>query len=179
MVTELTEAQRIETAVNLKRQVAALADVNDSEFIFQDTSPPVRWQTVYSMTTGEPIQVKHFRVEATLLKTLPDGSPAFTAYQEQAPEYRLGNTRCFLAADSAERAAGILAEIGMEGKTCNGIHLANEFAKEMHAQHKHKAEWTVFKAYKERQEKEAEIARQQAQTDAMLAMAAPRRRGAD
>lgn len=170
MVSEQTRANRVETAINLRRQIRGLEDVSDSEFLIIDTSPPARWETLYSMLSGEEIRVKHFRVESVLMKTDPSGNPLFTSFKEQAPVYRQGSTRCFLADDSPERQSGVLTEIGMADKVCPAKKLANEFAKEEHARHKHRSEFRVYEAYLERQEKDLERAERRHQTDAMLSL---------
>lgn len=165
-----TYAQQVEGAIDLKSQIAGLYDPGDSDFLFQDTSPPTRWETVYSTETGEPIPVKRHRVIATLQKRLPNGAKAFTARQEDVPEYRLGTVKCFLAKGSKERAR--VDELNISpGYYCIAEHLANEGAAEVHAEKRHPTRWRQYKALLDREERQRDRERQDAQTAAILSLA--------
>lgn len=165
-----TDAMQIEQALDLKRQLNVLDQITSSDMIFQDTSPPARWDTVYSTQTGEPIRVKRHRLIATLEKRLPDGSKAFTADKAAAPEYKLGVIKCFLARGSEQREKVDAYNIS-PGFYCNAEHLANPMAMIVHAQNKHPTRWKQYQAMLEREERDEDRARQDAQIAAILQLA--------
>lgn len=171
-----THAQEVEEALDLKRQISGLEDPGDQNFLFQDTSPRTRWDTVYSTQTGEPIQVKRHRLIATLEKRLPDGTKAFTADRSLAPEYRLGDVKCFLARDSEERQMVDALNIA-PGYYCVAEHLANESAAQVHAEKRHPTRWRMYQAHLDRAERERDREERQAQTNAILALAKANSRG--
>ena len=170
MVQARTHAQEVEEALNLKRQLNILDDVSDQDMVFQVTSPPKRWDTVYSLATGEPIRVARHRLIDTLNKRNVDGSQMFTANKALAPEYRLGTVKCFLAKGSAEREAVDTLNIA-PGYYCPAEHLDNDMAATLHAEKTHKTRWRLFKEWKDRQEREADKERQNAQIHAILKLA--------
>lgn len=167
---QITEAERVEEAINLKRQAASLQSYSDAQMIFQDTSPPKRWGIVYSMQTGEPIRVAAHRLEHVLSKQLDDGRPAFTGSRERAPTYRLGDVKCFLARDSEEREAVDALNIA-PGFYCQAEHLANSYAARVHAEKKHPTSWRIYSEHIEALEREQEREERRQQTDAMLRLA--------
>lgn len=165
-----TDAQRIEEALNLKRQLGVLDNIADSDMIFQDTSPPARWETIYSMETGEAIRVKRHRLISILEKRLPNGTAAFTATQGNAPEYRLGAVKCFLARGSKEREEIDAMNIA-PGYYCVAEHLANEGAAITHAEKRHPSRWKNYQNQLQRMERQSDRERQDAQTAAILELA--------
>lgn len=154
----LTPAQRAEEARDLRRQLQGVENTFLNDVIFMETSPPKRITTLYSMTDGEPIHVFEYRAHMYLDRTLPDGTPQFTAYKERAPVYRQGTIKCFMAKESPDR--DILNELGIV-KVCNAEHLPNEFAKRQHARSKHKHEWAAYEDFLA-QRREDEYREQQA-----------------
>ena|SRR3990167_219844 len=165
----VSRANQIEEAVNLKQKIAELADVNDSEFIFQDTSPPARWETVYATDTGEAIRVKRRRLESVLMKTRTDGTPSFTTRKELVPEYQRGTTLCLFAEGSPEYET--IVALGIANPVCNARHLSNEVTREIHAEHKHPTRIRIYRRHIETAEREKMRQDQAAQTAAMLEMA--------
>ncbi len=165
-----THAEQVEDALNLKRQLTQLDDPGDQDFVFQDTSPPTRWDTIYSTQTGEAIRVKRFRLISTLQKTLANGLAAFTAKKENAPTYVLGTVKCFLAKDSPERV--VIDDLNISpGYYCIAEHLANAGAAEIHAEHKHPTRWKQYQRYLESQERQLDRERQDAQIQAIMHLA--------
>jgi hypothetical protein len=173
-----SHALEVERALDLKRQIAGL-DAPDTEFLFKDTSPPSRWETVYSTQTGEPIRVKRHRIIPTLEKRLPDGSKAFTADALAVPTYRLGEVKCFLAKGSEQR--DLVDELNIApGYYCIAEHLANDMAATVHAERRHPTRWRMFKEHKEKVERDRDRDERREQTAAILALAsanAPKTRG--
>ena len=169
-MVQQTHAQQVEDAINLKRQLGVLDDVSDQDIIFQDTSPRARWDTVYSMETGEPIRVKRHRLIGTLEKRLPSGAPAFTADKARAPEYRIGTVLCFLARGSKERET--VDELSLApGFYCIAEHLANPMEARVHAAIRHPTRWKMFQEHIQTQERQGDRDRQDAQIAAVLELA--------
>jgi hypothetical protein len=162
-------AERAERARDLKSQIAELSEAQAKEIVFMDVSPQRRSVTIYSMLTGEPIPVPRYRLDDLMKQTLPDGRYAFTADPAKAPEYRLGTVKCFLHPDSPERLT--LQEIGLGGAFCPAAHLANEYEKVQHAQHKHRKQWAAYQAHLAVQERKKYEERQDRQLEATLKMA--------
>lgn len=168
MTTDV-EALEVERALDLKKSIVGL-DAPDTEFLFQDTSPPARWSTVYSTQTGEPIRVKRHRLIAQLEKRLPDGSKAFTADKAAVPVYQLGEVKCFLARGSKDRE--MVDELNIApGFYCPAEHLANDMAARVHAEKRHPARWRMFKEYQEKQERDMDRAERRAEIAAIRALA--------
>lgn len=166
----VTHAEQAEDAINLKRQLTSLQDPGDGDFIMQDTSPPSRWDFVYSTETGERIAVKTHRLLNILEKRLPNGQPMFTARKDSAPEYRLGEVRCFLARGSRERE--VIDELNISpGYYCPAEHLANEGAAEIHAEKRHPTRWRQYQRHLEREEQQRDREERNAQTAAILQLA--------
>jgi hypothetical protein len=138
-------AEREERIRDLRRQVSELEGQAEDEVVFQEISPRRRPVMLYSTTDGEPIPVPEYMVRAALGATGPDGKPRFVSRKADAPEYKLGDVRCFLHPESPER--GILAEIGLSGVVCLSGHLASGHAKRLHAEHRHKHEWAALQEY--------------------------------
>ena len=160
-------ALRAEEARDLRTQLGALMD-DEAEIIFMDTSPRRQIETVYSMQSGEEIHVLRYHLPEIMGKQLPDGRPAFTARKELAPVYRQGSTPCFMADNSPEREA--LNELGIF-KICPAKKLANNYAKQVHAQHKHHAEWAMYQDHVNSLEQADWKRRQEEQTAAIMKLA--------
>ena len=176
MVQARTHAEEVEQALNLKRQLRVLDSIADSDMIFQDTSPPRRWDTVYSMQTGEPIRVPRHRLVETLQKRLSDGSAAFTADKDRAPEYRLGVVKCFLSRGSKEREE--IDELNLApGYYCIAEHLANPMAAQVHAEKRHPTRWRMYKEHLAEQQRQEDRQRQDSQIAAIMELA--RSKGGD
>lgn len=165
------EAQRAEQARDLRKQVEALAgsDYSEQEIILRETSPARKMVPLYNMEDGSQVMVYRYRLDTYLSRTIPGtNTPMFTSDPSRAPTYLRGNLKCFLAADSPER--DILNRIGL-GKTCPANHIPNEFAREQHAEKKHKAEWKAYKAYMEREDAQSDRELRRQEVAAMMAMA--------
>mgnify|MGYP001571538057 CR=1 FL=1 len=164
-------AEQLERRRDLKSQMTELAGESDQEIIFRDTSPPKRRVTLYSRIDGEPLLMPVKLAERAMEKRLPDGSFMFTTDPAQAPEYKQGDVKCFLHAESNERLSGALDEIGLTGIVCNAAHLANLYSKRIHAQHRHRQQWEAYQEFVTTQKERTQEDRQERQTAAMLEMA--------
>lgn len=164
-----SHAQELERALDLKKQIAGL-DAPDTDFLFKDTSPPTRWETLYSTQTGEPVPVKRHRIIPTLEKRLPDGSKAFTANKDAVPVYTLGTVKCFLARGSEQRE--IVDSLNISpGYYCPAEHLANDMAATVHAEKRHPTRWRMYRDHLQREERDQDRRERQEQTAAILALA--------
>src|SRR5581483_11920881 len=162
MVTDNAAAERVEEVRDLRDQIAGLQRQEQAEIVFKDTSPRPPKATVWSLKTGRPVRVPHHLLEKTLAKRDRDGSYLFTAYQDRAPQYRGGTVKCFLHAESEERA--LLDAIGLANVVCTKENLISDLAKRMHAEHRHSAEWALYVEARARRESEDWARRQDAQT---------------
>lgn len=162
-------AERLQRSRDLKQQMAELKDEDDQEIIFKDTSRRRAKVLVYSMSDGEPIEMDIELAKKAIEKQLTDGQFMFTMNKEDAPEYRFGEVKCFLHPESKERP--VLNQIGLAGITCASAKLANAYSKRIHAQHRHKQQWSMYQEHVQEMERETERNERREQTDAMLAMA--------
>lgn len=169
-MTTQSFAERAEESINLRRQINGLEGVADADFVFQDTSPPKYWDFVYSTETGERIRVARHRLISILEKKLLNGQPAFTANKDNAPEYRLGTIKCFLARGSDYRE--LVDQLNISpGYYCPAEHIPNEVAAQTHAEHRHATRWRMLRDHLDRQERAEERQRQEAQIAAILELA--------
>ena len=164
-------AERAQRRRDLKGELGGLGGQVATEVIFEHISPGREPVIVYSTLNGEPIPVPAYMIDPVMMKTLPGGRPMFVAKKEEAPEFKLGTVKCFLHPESPERASGVLAEIGLAGKTCPAEHLASMHSKRVHGLHRHKQEWMAHQEFIADQKTEAHEARQERTLQATLAIA--------
>jgi len=100
-----------------------------------------------------------------------EGNWMFTQKAEEAPTYVGGTVKCFLHADSPERASGVLDKIGLAGKRCPKDNLASEHSKRIHAATRHGKEQEALQDHLDREEKREYQEGQRKQLDATLALA--------
>lgn len=162
-------AERAEQVRDLKGQVADLTAEEMGEVMFIDASPRRNPVVIYSMLTGEPITLPALLVRGALENKLPDGRYAFTSDPNKAPSYKQGEIKCFLHPDSPDRL--ILNQIGLAGAFCPAAHLANDYSKRMHAQHRHRKQWEAYQDYLGQQRDNEYRQRQEQQLEATLAIA--------
>lgn len=86
-----------------------------------------------------------------------------------APEYKLGTVLCFMHKDSPERAT--LNAAGLGSKTCVKSTLASDYSKTIHAEHRHRQEWTAYQRYVGGVKEAAREDRQEKQLEATLSIA--------
>lgn len=157
------------TERDLRQQVSGLGGL-EKEVLFQHIRTGQELVTIYAMSDGEPIPMPMHAARAAMQKKNEKGW-MFTDNESEAPTYVRGTVRCFLHAESVERAAGVLAEIGLSGKTCPAGSLVSDYAKESHAQHKHRQEYAAWQKYLENKEKREDREATRQQLDATLAIA--------
>ena len=174
-MTNEAVAQRLEEVRDMRVQISELSADDAKEMSLQEFSPGRKILTLYSMTDGEQIDVPQYIAAQALSKRLADGRYAFTAFKTQAPAYKEGNVRCFLADDSPERESGLLAEAGLDHlPPCPAKHLRSTLSKRVHGQNRHIQAWPTLQEYLQEKDREETRTEQRKQTDAMLALAGQR-----
>lgn len=167
------EAQRMQAARDLLQQVDELAGEGKGdvpEVVFQDISPRRRKLPIYSLRDGERLMIPRSLLQQTLNKRdNKTGKWLFTAHKEEAPEYKLGEIKCFLHPEAAERP--LLDEIGLAGKECEAAHLGSRYSRRMHGMHRHKQEWAMYQEYLEDEKDRVAEERQQKQLEATQELA--------
>lgn len=169
-----TFAEQQQHARDLRAQLTELGkeEANDTEMEFIEWSPGRKMQKLWSMQDGMEINIPRYMVAGAIVKRLPDGRYAFTAYQEEAPKFKDGNVACFLAANSPERDSGLLEAAGLDHlPTCPAEHLRSGYSKRTHAENRHGQSWAILQDYIKDQEREETRTEQRRQTDAMLELA--------
>lgn len=161
-------AQRAERVRDLRAQVSEITAEEAKDILFIESSPGRQPVTLYSLLTGEPVRVPRYMVESVMNKRLSDGRFAFTGDPDRAPVYKKGAVKCFLHPDAPERA--IIEDLGIES-VCGSAMLRSQNSKRIHAQHRHKQEWAAYQEHIADQKSAEEIARQQQQLEATMALA--------
>lgn len=165
-------AEQAEQARDLRAQVEELRTRSDrSEIVFIENSPGRTPVTIYSLVDGEPLPIPEYMLDAALSKRQESGQFRFTGDKNKAPEYRLGDVKCFLHPESVERTSGLLAEAGVAGISCSSAHHPSRYAMEEVAKSKHKKQWAALQAFVAERRRQEEHDMQRAQLDATLALA--------
>lgn len=159
-------AEREEQRRDLLHQVGGI-EQDESEILFQDTSPRRPMAIIYATLDGEPLVVTRKRARKLLERTLPDGRFMFVADIKKAPAYQKGALKCFLHKDSPERE--LMDSLGLQGKVCPAGQLANGYAKYMHETVKHVKTWEIHQRHVSDKREEEYIERQNRQFDATMA----------
>lgn len=139
--------------------------------IFMETSKPRTIITLYAMSDGEPIPMPQPVAEMAIKKRYRGGGYMFTDNPAEAPQYKLGSVKCFLHADSPERASGALDEVGIASIFCPAEHLASKYARRVHAENRHNKRWAAYQEHMKELREEADRAERKQQLDATLALA--------
>lgn len=163
--------ETLERQRDLAAQDAALKAESNEDVVFMDMTkrlPPI---TVYSMADGEPIAMPPWVARMAMGKRYGDGRYLFTADASKAPAYKLGQHKCFLHPESAERLSGLLEASGVDMWTCHSQHHPSKYAMEEIAKSKHGKQWAALQAYIKEQERLEERAMARQQLEATLALA--------
>jgi hypothetical protein len=103
------------------------------------------WVLIYDTETREPSLCNRNAVPTQLKELRPNGLPIFTMSKPKEGPWR-GDIKCFLHADQPDR-----HELDAMGfPTCRKATLPNNYQAELHAEFKHRLEWSAVKADKER-----------------------------
>ena len=160
--------ERVEAARDLKVQLAGLDGEDQNGIDFTEWSPGRTIVTIWSMETGEEVNLPKYQAVAALNTPSTRGGWAWTAHKEQAPPPRINNTMCFLHPQSPERA--FLDEIGV-GTVCMSAHLGGEGAKWDHARNRHQTSFRRFEEAKREREAREWREKDDARTEAIMALA--------
>ena len=142
-------------------------DQDESEILFQDTSPRRPMAILYATLDGEPLVVTRKRARILYQRRLPDGRPMFVGDIKKAPAYQKGAVKCFLHKDSPERE--VMDGLGLRGKFCPAGQLANAYAKHVHETVKHVKTWDIYQAHVADKKEAEAIERQDRQFEATMA----------
>lgn len=163
-------ARRMEKVRDMRDQIAEIGQGTSRDLQFSVYAPARNPQTIWRMSDGEPVPLPEYMVPGALAKRDENGY-MFTAQEELAPTYVRGTVKCFLHADSPERAAGVLEAVGLSGKVCPAGNLGSLSSKEVHGEHRHSQEWRTVEKHKDAQKEDAKVEREVRQLDATLALA--------
>lgn len=149
-----TAAEAFEEQRDLLGQLDELSSLltadEQSGIQFQVIAPNRRPITIYSMENGEPITIPLYMVRRALATPGDRESGLrfrFTSKPENAPKYHQGSLKCFMHADSDERASGLLTEMGLGAMRCVAGKLATPWAKQEHERKKHRQESAAYQKY--------------------------------
>jgi hypothetical protein len=159
-------AQREEDRRDLLHEIEGI-EQDESEILFQDTSPRRPMAILYATLDGEPIVVTRKRARILFQRRLPDGRPMFVADIKKAPAYQKGAVKCFLHKDSPDRA--LMDSLGLVGKVCPAGQLANSYAKYIHETSKHVKTWAIWQNHVSETKEKEYIDRQDRQFEATMA----------
>jgi len=159
-------AEREEQRRDLLQQVEGI-EQDESEILFQDTSPRRPMAIIYATLDGEPIVVTRKRARKLLERKLPDRRFMFVADINKAPRYQKGDVKCFLHKDSPDRE--LMNSLGLQGKVCLAGQLANAYAKYIHETGKHVKTWDIYQKHVSDKKEAEAIERQDRQFEATMA----------
>ncbi len=163
------KAVQAERVRDLRNQLGGIGNSEMPEIQFQVISPGRAPVTIYAVEDGRPVTIPEYYLPAVMTKTLDDGRYMFVADAKDAPEYKMGEVKCFLHPDSPMRE--IVEAVGLGAIKCQKSTLASDYAGTIHGEHRHRQEWgAVAKHLKEEKEAKA-IARQDEQLQATLSIA--------
>jgi hypothetical protein len=169
-------AEQQQQTRDLRAQLADIAadDRGDQTMQFIEWSPGRKYQTLWSLQDGMEIRIPKYMVMGALMKRR-NGRFLFTANQDEAPKFKEGAVRCFLAEGSPERESGLLAEAGLDHlEPCPAVHLRSAYSKRVHAQNRHRLSWETLREHRQEHEREETREEQRKQTAAMLQLAGSR-----
>lgn len=168
-------AEQMEQARDLRTQLTGLEQGDEREMLFQEWSPGRKMIKLWSLIDGQEIVIPKYMVLPALNKKQPNGKYVFTAKQEDAPAFKNGNVRCFLAEGSPERESGLLDEAGLSHlPLCPADGLRSGYSKRIHAQNRHRQSWETLQDHIKEHEREEAREEQRKQTAAMLSLAGSR-----
>lgn len=164
-------AEQATKARDLRTQLGALAQEDNQSILFQEWSPGRKMVKLWSMQDGMEIEVPKYMVPNALMKRYGNGF-LFTGNKDEAPLFKEGHLKCFLAEGSPEREAGLLEAAGLDHlAACPAVGLRSGFARRRHGEGVHPQSWAVLQEYLADQDREEGRVEQRKQTEAILALA--------
>jgi hypothetical protein len=128
--------------------------------VIADSLQSAGYVFVYHTKTGDRSIVNRNMLRTQLEKKLEDGTRAFSVHKPRIRVPYVKRLMCMLHPNSTHRA--YLDSMGFADRVCTMPNLKNQAELERHMQKRHKDEWAVIKAQKEREEKEEDRALQRA-----------------
>lgn len=184
MVTDLVRGAEISQALGQVPSGLSLGEGDTGLVTTANTDAKV---TVYSMLDGEPRPILRIDAQRVLSKRLTNGQPAFwmPGMAGAAPEYKRGKVMCYMHPDfdekdgPAEADRAWLDDIGLQGRTCNmadpskpnKADFRSIYDRDSHMRAKHKDEWRIIEAAKERRQRAIEAEERRLDREAMRGMA--------
>ncbi|KKK94025.1 hypothetical protein LCGC14_2686990 [marine sediment metagenome] len=165
----MTEPTTTERRRDLRNEATGLGGL-EKDVVFQHIRTRRELVTLYRMADGQPVEIPEYMVAGVMQKKNADGW-MFTEVKDEAPDYKVGEIKCFLHAESPERESGLLQEWGLSGKKCPAGNLSSEYSKTQHGERRHKQEWAAKEAFEEAKEKQEDRDAQREQLNATLALA--------
>ncbi len=162
-------AKRAEQVRDLKQQVEGLATEALPGVVFIEIDEGREPVTLYSTEDGRPISIPAYMIGPVLDRRREDGAFRFVSDKDKAPEYKMGTLLCFMHKDSPERAT--LDAAGLSGKLCRKHTLPSDYAKTIHAEHRHRQEWAAYSRYVAGQKEAKREQRSDEQLEATLTIA--------
>lgn len=162
-------AKNAEAVRDLKLQVNGLTTEALPDIEFRHFTPGRTPVTIYAVEDGRPITIPEYQLITVIDKRLEDGRFMFVSDPKDAPEYKMGTILCFMHKDSPDRAT--LDAAGLGGKFCRKHTLPSDYAKVIHAEHRHGREWAAFSRHVASQKEAVREARLDSQLEATLSIA--------
>ena len=166
MAGKAAQAERIR---DLTKQIAGVGAQEMEGIEFTMMSPGHALVRIYAVEDGRPLDVPGSMLNSVMTKTLDDGRFMFVADPANAPEYKIGDVKCFMHPDSPM--SEIVKAVGLSGVPCNKSTLGSEHSKRIHGLHRHKQEWEAVQEYIENEKETKRETRQDEQLKATLAIA--------
>lgn len=166
MAGKAAQAQQIR---DLKKQVSGIGTEEMTGIEFTMISPGRAPVTIYAVEDGRPVTIPEYMLGPVMTKTLDDGRFMFVADPKDAPEYKIGDIKCFMHKDSPMRE--IVDAAGLAGKTCRKSTIPSEHSKRVHGQHRHQQEWAAVQEFIEDRKEEKREKRLDEQLEATLSIA--------
>ena len=165
-------AESMQQARDLRNQLNDLERDDEKTVLFEEHSPGRRMVRLWSLVDGMEIEIPRYMVMGAITKRQANGNYVFTANKDEAPKFRDGSVKCFLADGSTERETGLLDEAGLSHLApCPANKLRSTYSKRIHAMNRHPQSWATLQEFVTTQEREESRDEQRKQTAAILELA--------
>ena len=171
-MTNQAFAESMQQARDLRNQLNEIERDDEQTVQFTEWSPGRRMVKLWSLVDGGEIEIPRYMVLGAITKRQANGNYVFTANKDEAPKFRDGSVKCFLAEGSTERETGLLEEAGLNHLApCPANKLRSTYSKRIHAMNRHPQSWAPLQEFVTTQEREESRDEQRKQTAAILELA--------
>ena len=171
-MTNQAFAESMQQARDLRNQLNEIERDDEQTVQFTEWSPGRRMVKLWSLVDGGEIEIPRYMVLGAITKRQANGNYVFTANKDEAPKFRDGSVKCFLADGSTERETGLLEEAGLNHLApCPANKLRSTYSKRIHAMNRHPQSWATLQEFVTTQEREESRDEQRKQTAAILELA--------